>query len=141
MSDVSFASFLRIHNLRDTQPRRLVFEALKSLKRPASPYDIRDWIRKKHDLNISTVTVYRIADVFIELGIAHRHPCGGGIVLCADPDKQGLHGYLHCHECGKSEEFCSAEMADTLKRQTARRRFRAQSPLLEVTGSCAQCTS
>lgn len=141
MSDTTFASFLRIHNLRDTQPRRLVFEALKSLSRPASPYDIRDWIDRTHRLNISTVTVYRIAEVFIRLGIAHRHPCGGGIVLCAEPGKDGLHGYLHCHDCGISEDFCSTELATTLRKQTSKRRFRADSPLLEVTGSCAKCAS
>lgn len=141
MADTSFASFLRLHHLRDTQPRRLVFEALKSLKKPASPYEIREWIDRKHDLNISTVTVYRIAEVFINLGIAHKHPCGGGIVLCSEPGKEGLHGYLHCHDCGTSEEFCSTELATTLRRQTQKRRFKAQSPLLEVTGSCAKCTS
>jgi Fur family transcriptional regulator, zinc uptake regulator len=141
MADTTFSSFLRIHNLRDTQPRRLVFEALKSLKTPASPYDIRDWVDRKHKLNISTVTVYRIAEVFIDLGLAHRHPCGGGIVLCAEPGKDGLHGYLHCHDCGTSEEFCSLELATTLRKQTKKRRFHAQSPLLEVTGSCANCAS
>lgn len=141
MPETSFASFLRIHNLRDTQPRRLVFEALKALKKPASPYDIRDWIMKKHDLNISTVTVYRIVEVFMQLGLAHRHPCGGGIVLCAQPGKDGLHGYLHCHNCGKSEEFCSTELAATLHKQTQKRRFHADSPLLEVSGSCAQCAT
>lgn len=141
MSVTSFASFLRIHNLRDTQPRRLVFEALKALKKPASPYDIRDWIAQKHDLNISTVTVYRIAEVFIGLKLAHRHPCGGGIVLCSEHGKEGLHGYLHCHDCGSSEEFCSMELATTLKKQTQKRRFRAESPLLEVTGSCSKCIS
>lgn len=140
MSDTSFASFLRIHNLRDTQPRRLVFEALKAMHKPASPYDIRDWIIRKHKLNISTVTVYRIADVFINLGIAHRHPCGGGIVLCTEPETKGLHGYVHCHKCGKSEEFCSPEMQSVLHRQMIKKRFRAQSPLLEVTGSCIRCS-
>lgn len=141
MTALAFASFLRTHNLRDTQPRRLVFEALKSIGKPASPYDIRDWIDRTHKLNISTVTVYRIAQVFIELGIAHKHPCGGGIVLCAEPGKDGLHGYLHCHECGSSEEFCSTELAATLRKQTQKRRFRADAPLLEVSGSCAHCHS
>jgi len=141
MTVLSFESFLRINNLRDTQPRRLVFEALKALKNPASPYDIRDWIDRKHKLNISTVTVYRIAKVFIGLGIAHRHPCGGGIVLCDQEGKDGLHGYLHCHDCGNSEEFCSPELAATLHKQTQKRRFHADPSLLEVTGSCAKCSS
>lgn len=141
MTTVTFASFLRTHNLRDTQPRRLVFEALKAIKKPASPYDIRDWIDRTHKLNISTVTVYRIAQVFIDLGIAHKHPCGGGIVLCAEPGKEGLHGYLHCHECGSSEEFCSTDLAVSLKKETSKNKFTAHSPLLEVGGSCAQCAA
>ncbi len=141
MPVLSFASFLRTHNLRDTQPRRLVFEALKALKKPASPYDIRHWIDQNFHLNISTVTVYRIAEVFIELKLAHRHPCGGGIVLCSELGKKGVHGYLHCHDCGASEEFCNEELATSLQKQARKRKFKADSPLLEVSGTCSRCIS
>ena len=137
----AFVQMLRKNGYRDTQPRRLVLEALHSLGKPASPYEIQEWIRAKHNLHISPVTAYRVTDLFITLGLAHRHPCGGGIVLCTDPESDGLHGYLHCHDCGSSEEFVSTELAGAVQKQSSKYAFRAFRPLLEIPGACRSCST
>ncbi len=137
----AFVHMLRKNGYRDTQPRRLVLEALHTLKQPASPYDIQEWITKRHNLNISPVTAYRVIDLFIELGLVHKHPCGGGFILCSDPTSSGLHGYMHCHDCGTSEEFVSNELAGAVQKQSSKYSFRAGRALLEVPGVCHSCSS
>ena len=136
----SLIHLLRKNGFRDTQPRRLVLEALHMMRGPASPYDIQKWIEKKHHLPISSVTVYRIAGLFMKLGLAHKHACGGGIVLCTHLNQPGLHGYLHCEDCGSSEEFCSTELSKITKSQASRHGFKHPSSVLEIAGTCRSCS-
>ncbi len=136
-----FIHALRKNGYRDTQPRRLVLEALHTMKSPASPVEIQQWIEKKHNLPLNSVTIYRITDMLIKTGLAHKHACGGGTVLCSHPDEQGLHAYLHCHDCGTSEEFCSPELSKEATAQASRRGFKHASPVLEIGGTCRSCSS
>lgn len=133
-----FVSLLRKNGYRDTQPRRLVLEAMSALKEPASPYDIQKKIGRK--AHVSTVTVYRVTEMLESLGLVHRHPCSGKLSLCEHPGESGLHGYLHCHDCGSSEEFCSAELGDVTRMHARRKGFAAESPLLEIVGTCRGCS-
>jgi len=134
----SVLALLKTRGYRDTQSRRLVLDALSHMKKPASPYDIQKWI-KKRDAAISPVTVYRITELLRGLGIVHRHPCSGQLSLCAHPGKTGAHGYLHCSDCGTSTEFCSDEVSQLTEKQAKRLGFSKTSPLLEIIGICSAC--
>lgn len=133
-----FVALLRTNGYRDTQPRRLVLEAMRSLREPASPYDIQKKIERKN-VRVSPVTVYRVTGLFESLGLAHRHPCSGKLSLCDHPGETGLHGYLHCHDCGSSEEFCSTELGDVTRMHAKRKGFVSKRPLLEIVGTCKGC--
>jgi len=134
-----FVVLLRKNGYRDTQPRRMVLEALHGLNEPSSPYDLQKWITDQQG-NVSIVTVYRVLELLQKLGLVHKHPCSGKLALCEHPGANGLHGYLHCHDCGKSEEFCSPELSTATRKQATVRGFTASSPLLEIVGSCEVCT-
>lgn len=138
MKQQPIIAFLRTKGYRDTQQRRMVLEALAQAKEPSSPYDIKKWIARRHD-TVSIVTVYRIVDLFVDLGIVHKHPCSGRLSLCIHPGKHGAHGYLHCHDCGTSEEFLSDEVANLTMRYARKRGFSAITPLLEIVGICKKC--
>lgn len=133
-----FSALLRKNGYRDTQPRRMVLEAMIKMNEPGSPYDIQKFIAKR-DNTISAVTVYRVMELFQTLGLAHRHPCSGKLALCAHPGLKGLHGYMHCHDCGSSEEFCSPELQKMTMSQASQKGFSADSPILEIVGSCKDC--
>lgn len=137
MSPTPFTALLRKNGYRDTQPRRLVLEAMEAAAEPSSPYDLHKWIAKKG--NVSVVTIYRIIELYEQLGLVHRHPCSGKLSLCAHPGETGLHGYMHCHDCGSSEEFCSTQLGDVTKAHAQRRGFTASAPLLEIVGTCKEC--
>lgn len=134
-----FVMLLRKNGYRDTQPRRMVMEALHGLQEPSSPYDLQKWITGQQG-NVSIVTVYRVLGLFQQLGLVHKQPCSGKLALCEHPGENGLHGYLHCHDCGNSEEFCSRELSAAAGRQASSRGFKASSPLLEIVGSCKGCS-
>jgi Fur family transcriptional regulator, zinc uptake regulator len=129
---------LHAEGYRDTQPRRLVVEALGAMKKPGSPYDIQKWIAHKYG-NISPVTVYRVTELLLSLGLAHKHPCSGALALCAHPNKHGAHAYLHCHSCGKSEEFFSTALQSTAVNEAKTRGYSSPTTLLEISGTCRDC--
>ena len=123
---------------RDTQSRRLVVQALETMKMPGSPYDIQKWIADRYGA-ISPVTVYRVTELLMSLGLVHKHPCSGAIALCTHPDKHGAHGYLHCHSCGSSEEFFSNELSAFAAKQAKTHGYSSPIPLLEISGTCRDC--
>lgn len=133
-------TILRDNGYRDTQPRRMVIAALAHFRAPVSPYSIQQWIERKKDATISTVTVYRIMQLLESLHMVHRHPCSGKFTLCDHPDKRGRHAYLHCHQCGDSQEFISGALDSLTKRQAKKYGFTSAAPLFEIVGTCLACS-
>jgi Fur family ferric uptake transcriptional regulator len=123
--------------LRDTQPRRLVLQALRRLRKPAAPKDVFAWITRRDAVNL--VTVYRILRKFEEVGMVHRHPSTGGITLCSLPGKKGHHGFLSCQKCGRVEEFADAALCAQEDRIARRAGFRPRRHLSEILGVCSHC--
>ena len=134
------AALLKRFSLRDTQPRRLVIEALYRSRKPLSPYDLQKKIARR-GAAINTVTVYRILDVFEELGIVHKHPCNGLYSLCSIPHKKGHHGFLHCGACGRVEEFLSKRLCKIENAIARSAKFRPRSHVSEILGLCSACHS
>lgn len=135
----NIGAVLRKLGLRDTQTRRSVLHALQDGHKPLSPTDIREWITAKGN-TINTVTVYRILDVFVKLDAVHKHPYNGLYTACTMPDTPGHHGFLHCDDCGKIEEFhderlCAIE--NSIAKQSG---YVAKIHLSEIRGSCADCS-
>jgi Fe2+ or Zn2+ uptake regulation protein len=131
---------LKSKGLRDTQPRRLVIEALARIRSAASPAEIHDSIDKK-GAAINLVTVYRVLEVLREKHLIHQHPCDGRYSLCSMPDASGHHGFLHCSSCGKTEEFVNAalcRMEDAIARKA---KFRPSEHVSELIGTCHSCSS
>lgn len=133
-------SAMRAAGLKDTLPRRAVVEALASLAKPATPAEIAAAAaRRKSPVNL--VTVYRIVEALEPLGVVHRHPCSGGYSLCQLDSVAGHHGFLHCHDCGKTEEFQSEELCSLEKSIAGRAGFTSHSHVAEIVGVCRDCHS
>ena len=128
---------LHAHALRDTQPRRLVIEALSKIEKPASHKEILVWIEQK-GAAINLVTVYRILETFEDLGIVHRHPSSGGFVLCS-MDEDGHHGFLSCQKCGTVEEFTDEKLCKEENRIARKAGFTPKHHMSEIIGLCGSC--
>lgn len=134
----SAEQILQVHNLRDTQPRRLVLRALAEIGKPATHKEVFDVIQS-HEATVNLVTVYRTLDTFEELGIVHRHPSSGGIVLCSKSEQKGHHGFLSCQKCGKVEEFIDPNLCKEENRIAQNAGFRPKNHISEILGVCAKC--
>jgi Fe2+ or Zn2+ uptake regulation protein len=140
MADDKIIGVMRQAGLRDTQPRRLVVEALRKAKKPLSPLEIRKAISARGQA-INAVSVYRILEVLERHKLLHRHPCDGGVTLCSMPEMPGHHGFLHCVSCGEVEEFASHELCKVEDEVASKARFTAHSHLAELKGICIRCKS
>ncbi|MDB4978461.1 MAG: transcriptional repressor [Candidatus Peribacteria bacterium] len=134
----SIAHLLKAQGLRDTQPRRMVMQALIHIQSPASPYDIQKWITAQEN-TINTVTVYRVLEVFESLGLVHRHPSSGLYFPCSIPEIKGHHGFLHCTKCHLVEEFHNPELCVIENAIAKKAGFKAKNHLSEIVGVCKGC--
>ncbi len=132
---------LEQHGLHNTQPRRLVLEALRTLKKPESPLGIQEWIRKKKKGSVNAVTIYRIIEALETADLVHRHPCNGLITFCSLPGKTGHHGFLHCTSCGTSREYCDESLCALEDRIAKKAGFAPTAHVSEILGLCAACQS
>ena len=135
----SYTANLKEHGLRDTQPRRLVIDALSHLDKPVSPQEIHQWIlARRHTVNL--VTIYRALETLENIMLIHRHPCDGNYSLCSLPDTKGHHGFLHCHACGQVEEFVNAELCRMEDSIAASAQFQPHDHVTEIMGTCKSCS-
>ena len=137
-SDV-IGKILARHGLRDTQTRRSVLQALAAARKPLSPAEIRASIVKRGNA-INVVTVYRILDVFVKLGTIHRHPYQSLFRLCTLPDTPGHHGFLHCDDCGKTEEFHDERLCHIENDIAKQCGYAPKTHISEIRGTCSHCS-
>ncbi len=135
-----YVTILRAAKLRDTQPRRLVLQALIAMGKPLSPKDIYEWCIGENAA-INLVTVYRILEKFEEQHIIHKHPSSGGVTLCSLPEEGGHHGFLSCQSCGRVEEFSDSDLCKEENRIAESSGFRPRHHVSEIIGECAECVS
>jgi Fe2+ or Zn2+ uptake regulation protein len=140
MKEDRIAAVLKEQGLRDTQPRRLVVDALRKINRPASPQEIQKWVSSRGNA-VNGVTVYRIIAMLEKLRLVHRHPCSGDLTLCSMPDVRGHHGFLHCSLCGEVQEFADADLCAAENTVAAKAGFLPHQHISEIIGICGGCQS
>ncbi len=134
-----FLRRLRERGCRLTAQREMVLSALHDVEGLATADEILSLVREV-SLSVDISTVYRILDLFQELGIVSS-------VECADGQRRyellGLHGpHLHlvCQACGKVIG-ADVEVARALCQELeARYAFRAAFDRLSIPGLCSACT-
>lgn len=130
---------LRSHDLRDTQARRSVLEALTQRRSPFTQKELHSDI-KKQGIAINLVTIYRILETFEGLGIVHRHPSTGGFTLCSMREHKGHHGFLSCEKCGTVQEFADTKLCGEENRIASQAGFVPKHHVSEIIGLCSRCT-
>ncbi len=124
--------------LKITMPRVLVMKALLEHPHAHSVYALRrcDENLKK----VNAVTLYRILEVFVRIGLAHR-VSGNEFRACdlseSNHSSKGCHLLLICDECGSVEE-----VQDETCREVAvakKSGFQVFAHVNEVHGLCRKC--
>jgi Fur family transcriptional regulator, zinc uptake regulator len=122
-----------------TPTRRQVLEVLLSSHKPLGAYEIIDRAAQ-HGQRHAPVTVYRALDFLIENGLAHRIESRNAFIGCVHRhDSSDLVVFLLCERCGEVGEAPSQAVAESLKGATRAAGFSPKTPVIEITGVCANC--
>ena len=117
-----------------------VYDALRSVKRPMSAYQVLDQVRG-HGIS-APPTVYRALEQLVDQGRVHRLESMNAYVACCDPGHQhNVPVFAICVECKSTQELSGAVVRAVLDDQAERAGFAMEHATVELKGRCAACRS
>lgn len=124
---------------RLTPIRRQVLEALAAHHRPLGAYEIIDRLAEKVK-RLAPITVYRALDFLVENGLVHRIESRNAFLACInDHQASEMVVFLICERCGAVGEAPSHSVAEALTAAARSAGFTPHTPVIEITGICANC--
>lgn len=124
---------------RLTPIRRQVLAALLESHKPLGAYEIIDRAGTS-GARPAPITIYRALDFLRDNGLVHRIESRNAFVACVGGHGSGeLVVFLLCERCGEVGEASSVAMADQLKSAARAAGFTPKTPVIEITGVCANC--
>ena len=128
---------------RLTPKRYRLLETLLRRGGALSAYDLREAFREDHAETIPVMTVYRMLNVFIEVGLVHKLRSTNTFVACAHVDhatSSHASQFLICDCCGKVREMTISDAEiDLLEQKAQRTGFQLTEQQLELHGLCDDC--
>ena len=126
--------------VRLTEQRKTVLQLLCASDKPLSAYELLERMRGVVK-NPAPPTVYRALDFLLEQGLVHKLESLHAYVGCAHPDHPHASQFLICDDCGEVAEVEDSSVAKSLKAAGKAIGFRTKRPVVELLGTCAQCTA
>jgi Fur family zinc uptake transcriptional regulator len=131
------------HGLRFTDKRKRLLQALLDAAGPRSAYELADDYRKAYAEELPIMTVYRMLDVFVDVGLVHKLRSTSNFVACrhiACSHPHQVSQFLICDDCGlvREVEVAEQDLAGLVKRARGIG-FELRCEQLELHGICEQC--
>ncbi|MEZ5709128.1 MAG: transcriptional repressor [Blastomonas sp.] len=122
-----------------TTMRASIFDALASLDKPASAYDIADAVGKARGKRVAPNSVYRILDLFVKTNLARRVESANAYIANSHPGC--LHDciFLVCDTCGGATHIDDDNLSGSVRRAAEKAGYADVRPVIEVRGKCAEC--
>ncbi|KAB8033255.1 Fur family transcriptional regulator [Fluviispira multicolorata] len=139
--DIAVSS-LKDSKYRITKPRLAVIECLADSKIPLSPKCIFENVQRKKNLNVDQVSVYRILETLMLLGLVHQvFPSGEYLSCSTQCETNPNHIMLNCTQCGKVEEIHLewSFIYKIFERIKTLSQFEPKKHILQIDGICSQC--
>ena len=130
----------RERGVRLTNIRKTVLQLLCVADKPLGAYELLDRMRGVVK-NPAPPTVYRALDFLLEQGLVHKIQSLHAYVGCMHPDHPHASQFLICDDCGEVAEVEDSSVAKSLKAAGKAIGFRTKRPVVELLGTCAQCTA
>lgn len=124
---------------RLTAQRRTVLGLLCESNRPLSAYEILDRMRDSVR-NPAPPTVYRALDFLQEQGLVHKLESLHAFVGCSHPEHPHSSQFLICRDCGAVSEMENDAILRCLQSAVGSTGFKASRPVVEILGTCAECS-
>lgn len=133
-----FQSYLDVHGLKQTGPRKLILETFLAGEGHRSVEDIYRQVQAR-DSGIGYTTVYRTMKLLSESGLAREIDLSDGITRYEHLYNHAHHDHMICTACGGSVEFFNAEIEKLQDQASARTGFRVADHRLQIYGLCRNC--
>nr|WP_242518524.1 transcriptional repressor [Thiorhodovibrio winogradskyi] len=130
----------RDRGVRLTDQRKMVLRLLCLSDKPLSAYELLDRMRGAVK-NPAPPTVYRALDFLLEQGLVHKLASLHAYVGCAHPDHPHASQFMICDDCGEVAEVEDVGVAKSLTAAGTAIGFRAKRSIVEIVGTCAQCSA
>jgi Fur family transcriptional regulator, zinc uptake regulator len=125
--------------MKMTPLRRQVLATIASSHEAVGAYEVVEWISKKDGKRLAAVSVYRIIDSLMEIGVVHKLESRQAYYACHGDHALGRQVALVCRNCAHVAEIDGRDILANIKGQANRSGFRAESVLVEVQGLCRSC--
>ena len=133
---VSLESLLKQHKYRITAARKQVFQVLLDHGEPMSMAELIAACNG----SVDRVSVYRVVELFTELGIAHRVSLGWKYKIELTELFVGHHHHITCSSCGRVAEIDDEHEIDRYVNQLAKTAgFSPTRHVFEIEGICTDC--
>jgi Fur family zinc uptake transcriptional regulator len=124
---------------RLTPIRRQVLEILLTSHKPLGAYEIIDRVAAAGP-RPAPITIYRALDFLLDNGLVHRIESRNAFIACVNNHASGDPVvFLICEKCGDVGESASAAVAEQIKSAARAAGFTPRTPVIEISGVCANC--
>jgi Fur family ferric uptake transcriptional regulator len=132
------AALLRQRVYRVTPQRQAVLRAIAASRGRLTPSVIHQRACQEHP-GLGLVTVYRLLEVLVDLGLICEVHAGGGCgsYLMRKPAEH--HHHLVCADCGAVVDFSHCDLDGLERRLSWETGFQVQGHILEFSGRCRDC--
>lgn len=137
---------LKDEGYRVTGPRRALLRLLAETKAPLSVQEMYASVNPTDEdgnleEHINLVTVYRFANLLVDLGLVRRVELGQGYYRYEreEPQDGPHHHHLICQKCGKIEDFHGCDLGTMTTRLEGESGFKVERHQLELFGTCPTC--
>ena len=131
---------------RITGPRRVLLRLVAESRVPLSVQELHAAANKligadEDEEALNVVTVYRFANLLVELKLARRIEFGQGYYRYerAEPQEGPHHHHMVCEGCGVVEDIHDCIVTDWAAALAEKSGFRVERHQLELFGTCANC--
>lgn len=129
----------RRRGVKLTPQRRRVLAILRAARRPLGAYEILESMREGPRA-LAPPTVYRALDFLLEQGLVHKLESLHAFIGCTHPDHPHCSQFLICADCGRVTELEDEAVARSLTSAASESGFRPRRPVVELIGTCADCS-
>lgn len=136
---LKFRNMIKSLGLNNSIQKEYVLKLLFNSESHMSADDIQQSIKNDENVNIGIATVYRVINLFEEMGIVSAIAIQGIDSKVYELNLKAHHDHLICIKCNTIIEFVDKEI-ETLQEQVAKSRgFQLQSHNMMMYGICKEC--
>lgn len=136
---IKFRDMINDLGLNNSVQKEYVLKLLFNCDNHLNADDIQQMIKKEYKINIGIATVYRVLNLFEEMGIVRAITIHGQDSKVYEINLKSHHDHIVCMRCGKIEEYISKEIEELQEHVAQNRGFKLQSHNMIMYGICKEC--